>query len=158
VSRAAYRSRQFFGALRPHVDSQLRDEAFALMSSSEQQLYRSMTPRDQQHCLVVYARLREMHTEDRDLLVAAMLHDCGKGSITLWHRVVFVLLDATAPSLLRRAVAHRPESALYRCVHHAELGAQLAETAGSSPAVVELIRGERASDQLVALRAADDES
>jgi hypothetical protein len=128
------------------------------MSNSEQQLYRSMTPRDQQHCLAVYAQLRENNAEDRDLLVAGMLHDCGKGKITVWHRVAFVLLDSMAPSLLRRAVAHRPESALYRCVHHAELGAQLARTAGSSPAVVGLIRGERASDQLVALRAADDES
>jgi hypothetical protein len=167
VSRAIYRSRQFFGSLRPRVDPALRDEAFALLSDPQRHLFESMTMRDQQHCLDVYHRLRasfpsEDH-DDPDLFVATLLHDSGKGRIALWHRVAYVLLDAGAPSLLRRLAAAGSgpswRQALYRCVHHPELGAQLAHQAGSSPRAVELIRGEHAagpSEQLAALQAADD--
>lgn len=161
-ARAIYRSRQFFASLRPRVDPALRDEAFALLSESERELFDSMTLRDQQHCIDVYRRLRERH-DDHDLLVAALLHDCGKGRIALWHRVAYVLLDSSAPSLLRR-VADEGEGAswrqaLYRCLHHPELGARMAEQAGSAPRVVALIRGDHTSEgneQLAALQAADD--
>jgi hypothetical protein len=165
VSRAIYRSRQFFASLRPRVDPALHDEAFALLAEPQRRLFESMTMRDQQHCLDVYCRLRASSKDhgDPDLLVAALLHDSGKGRIALWHRVAYVLLDAGAPSLLRRlAVAGSGPSwrrALYRCVHHPELGAQLAQQAGSSPRAVELIRGEHAAgpnEQLAALQAADD--
>lgn len=162
TSRMFYRSRQLFASLRPRVDPALRDEAFALLSEPERQLFDSMTPRDQQHCLDVYRRLRDQHS-DRDLLVAALLHDCGKGQIALWHRVASVLLSASAPSLLRRAavagVGANWRQALYRCLHHPELGARMAEQAGSSPRVVALIRGDHTSEgneQLAALQAADD--
>lgn len=162
TSRAVYRSRQFFASLRPRVDASLRDDAFALLSEAERRLFESMTMRDQQHCLDVYRRLRNEHN-DRDLLVAALLHDCGKGQIALWHRAAYVLLDGSVPSLLRRAAVAGNgrgwRQALYRCVHHAELGAELAQQAGSSPSVVALIRGNHTNEpneQLAALQAADD--
>jgi len=162
LSRAIYRSRQFFTSLRPRVDPEQRDQAYMVLGSAERQLFESMTLRDQQHCLDVYRHLREMHA-DRDLLIAALLHDCGKGQIALWHRVVYVLLDASAPSVLRSIATPGPgnswRQALYRCVHHPELGAQAAQQAGSTARVVQLIRGERtneSSEQLAALQAADD--
>lgn len=162
TSRMFYRGRQLFGSLRPRVEPALRDEAFALLSEPERQLFDSMTPRDQQHCIDVYRRLRERH-DDRDLLVAALLHDCGKGQIALWHRVAYVLLASTAPSLLRGAVVEGVDAswrqALYRCLHHPELGARMAEQAGSAPRVVALIRGDHTNEgneQLAALQAADD--
>ena len=162
ASRAVYRSRQFFASLRPRVDALLHDEAFAMLNDGERALFDSMTLRDQQHCLDVFRSLREQHN-DRDLLVAALLHDCGKGQIALWHRVAYVVLDNAAPSLLRHAVTpgNGPgwRQALYRCAHHEELGAALAQRAGSTPRVVALIRGDRTNDvhdQLAALHAADD--
>ncbi len=162
LARAIYRSRQFFTSLRPHVEPKQRHQACALLNASERQLFESMTLRDQQHCLDVYRRLSARHT-DPDLLAAALLHDCGKGQIALWHRVAYVLLDAGAPSILRRIIApgigNDWRQALYRCVHHPELGAQAAQRAGSTARVVQLIRGERtteSSDQLAALHAADD--
>lgn len=161
-SRATYRSRQFFLSLRPRVDASLRDDAFVLLNERERALFSSMTLRDQQHCLDVFKRLRATH-DDRDLLVAALLHDSGKGQIALWHRVAFVLLDFAAPRALRRLVVAGNgrgwRHALYRCVHHEELGAERAEQAGSTSRVVSLIRGdERANihEQLAALHAADD--
>jgi len=182
-ARALYRSRQLFGALRPRIDRELRAEAFRLLREAERGLFESMTLRDQQHCLDVYRRLRDQGREDRDLLVAALLHDAGKGRIALWHRVAFVLLEARAPGLLRRlalpagrqapsgdgAASPFPwkgkgkgkgwRQALYRCLHHSELGAALAHQAGCSDQVAALIGAAERDEQderLLALRAADD--
>ena len=158
LARARYRARQFFGALRPRVDPSLRDEALALLSEGERALFASMTARDQQHCLDVHQRLHEDGHADHDLLVAALLHDAGKGRIALWHRVAYVL---SPPALLDRVTEPGDGSgwrhALYRCQHHEQLGAELARQAGSSEHVIALIRGDDAADpRLVALHAADD--
>lgn len=163
VTRAFYRSRQFFTSLRPRVDGELRDEAFRSLNEGERRLFATMTRRDQQHCLDVYRRLVEEGHSDRNLLAAALLHDTGKGRIAVWHRVVFVLLDSAAPNVLERVA--RPgdgrgwREAAYRCRHHPELGAELARKAGSSVEVVALIgehETEPLRERLAALRAADD--
>ena len=163
AARAVYRGRQFFGALRPRIDAGLRTEAFGPLRESERRLFEAMTRRDQQHCLEVYRRLRSQGHDDHDLLTAALLHDVGKGRIALWHRVAYVLLAAGAPGLLARLAAPGEgpgwRQALYRCRHHAKLGAELARRAGSSPSVVALIGAEEVATgggQLAALEAADD--
>jgi len=163
--RPLYRSCQFFAALRPHVDPSLRDEAFALLAEPQRRLFASMTPRDQQHCLDVYRRLRAAGHDDPDLLTAALLHDAGKGPIALWHRVAFVLLDGAAPALLRRIALESDgaswRATMYRCLHHEALGAQLARAAGCSERTAALIRGDgvAADDRaFVALHEADDAS
>lgn len=158
LARARYRARQFFGALRARIDPSLRNEALALLSDGERALFTSMTPRDQQHCLDVYERLRNDGQDDRDLLAAALLHDAGKGRIALWHRVAYV---ATPQRVLDRVA--RPgdgsgwRQTFYRCLHHEALGAELARRAGSNEQVISLIRGDGAHDpRVVALHAADD--
>ncbi len=161
--RAVYRGRQFFGALRPRIDAGLRTRALGPLREPERQLFEAMTRRDQQHCLEVYRRLRAQGHDDHDLLTAALLHDVGKGRVALWHRVAYVLLAAGAPGLLARLAAPGEgrgwRQSLYRCRHHAKLGAELARRAGSSPAAVALIGAEEvAADggRLAALQAADD--
>jgi len=165
MPRPLYRSRQFFSSLRPHVDPALRDEAFAWLPEPQRHLFDSMTPRDQQHCLDVYRRLRAAGHDDADLLAAALLHDCGKGPIALWHRVAFVLLQGAAPALLRRVA--RPgdgaswRATMHRCLHHEELGAQLARAAGCSERTAALIRSEGVVGDdrgLAALHNADEAS
>ena len=163
IARARYRSRQFFGALRPRIDATLRDNAYALLHEPERRLFESMTPRDQQHCLDVYRRLLTQGHAGADLLTAALLHDAGKGRIALWHRVAYVLLEASSPGLLRRLAAPGDgpgwRQALYRCLHHPRLGAALAQAAGCSDQVVALIRGEGAAasrERLAALAGADE--
>ena len=147
--------------MRPHVDAAERAKAFELLTDGQRELFSSMTPRDQQHCLTVYRKLHDEGHDDGDLLAAALLHDAGKGEIALWHRVAFVMLDAAPPSLLDRLTRAGDSShwreALYRCRNHAELGAALAKQAGSSEQVVHLIREEDHDDvQFAALRAADE--
>ncbi len=161
ANRALYRSRQFFGSVRPHVDEAQRLDAFELLTDGQRELFSSMTLRDQQHCLAVYQRLHDEGHDDQDLLVAALLHDAGKGKIALWHRVAFVLLDAASPSLLDRLTRPGDSSqwreTLYRCRNHAKLGSALAKQAGSSEQVIRLIREDDLDNsRLAALHAADE--
>jgi hypothetical protein len=157
-----YRARQFFGALRPSVDEQAWQEASALLGDGERRLFLSMTPRDRQHCLAVYRWLVDRGESDRELLVAALLHDAGKGRIALWHRVAFVVLQAGAPWLLRRVAAPGDgdgwRQALYRCLHHERLGAELARATGSSELVCALILTKTDDPRLATLKAADEAS
>src|SRR3990170_1209352 len=163
LARALYRSRQFFGALLPRSDAKLRAVALRLLHEPERRLFESMTPHDQRHCLEVYRRLRADGNEDRDLLMAALLHDVGKGRVALWHRVAFVLLQAWTPGLLDRLAKPGDgagyRQALYRCQHHGELGGQIAREAGCSDTVVALIRADVSNARsawLAALKDADD--
>lgn len=162
VSRALYRSRQLLSALRPRLRPDERAEARALLGEALFPLFRSMSPRDQRHCLDVFRALRARGCRDAHLLTAALLHDVGKGRLAgppvrLWHRVAFVLLAALAPRLLDRWRG----GGLATLRRHAQRGAELAARAGAPPAVVELIRrheecGQGADPRLRLLRAADD--
>jgi hypothetical protein len=163
VARARYRSRQFFDSLRPRVDAGLQAESFDLLSPAQRELFLTMTPRDREHCLAVYDRLRREGRDERDLLVAGLLHDAGKGRVALWHRVAYVLLSAGAPGLLRRLVEPGDgaswRQALYRCLHHPRLGAERAREAGCSAGTVALICDDATgapAEQLLALHTADD--
>jgi hypothetical protein len=171
-ARAAYRSRQFFGALRARLGEEERAEVAAHLTPAEQRLFYSMDLRDQRHALDVFRVLKSGGQRDASLLAAALLHDVGKGPIRLWHRVAFVLLKAVSPRLLRRlASGDGPgwRGALARSLDHAERGAALAEAAGSTAETVRLIRLHRSpasassaeppgGDAALALLQAADES
>lgn len=164
-ARAAYRSRQFFGALRARVGEEERAEVAAYLTSGEQALFFSMEVRDQRHALDVFRIVSANGGRDASLLAAALLHDVGKGRISVWQRVGFVLLNAVSPRLLRRLASGDGRGwrgALARSLDHAERSAALAEAAGSTPETVRLIRLHRAragdDAALAALQAADEAS
>ena len=128
--------------------------------------------RDQQHGIDVFRRVRAASASDHDLLAAALLHDCGKGHVTLWQRVTHVILDAAAPGLRARLASERGANwrqALWRLEHHPELGAAMvAATAAAGGQtdggqrdadVVRLIREQEAPSpdtRLAILQAADE--
>jgi hypothetical protein len=163
-ARAAYRSRQFFGALRARLEDEERAEVAAHLTPAEQHLFYSMDLRDQRHALDVFRVLNSGGQRDASLLAAAFLHDVGKGPIRLWQRVAFVLLRAASPRLLRRLASGEGggwRGALARSLDHAERGAGLAEAAGSTAETVRLIRLHRSppgDDGALALLQAADES
>ncbi len=159
-----YRARQAGWALRSRVSDRdlaevrdvLGDRLFALFEATESA--------DRRHGFNVYREVRRAGCDDPDVLTVALIHDCGKapsaedGRIRLWHRVVYVALQAAAPSLLGR-LAGRP-GGLRLLRGHAERGICLAEAQGASPGVLRLMRameGRDSEDERVRLlRAADD--
>lgn len=164
VSRPLYRARQAGWALRPKVKDEERNEARGVLGDRLFALFTAMEPTDQRHCLDVYRAARRAGCEDVEVLTAALIHDCGKaastedGRVHMWHRVTYVVLQATAPSLLRR-FARRP-GGLRLLDRHAERGIEIAEAHGAPPEVLALMRGmedgETGDGRVRLLRSADD--
>jgi hypothetical protein len=108
-------------------------------------VFRAMHPADQRHGLAVYRALRAAGADDPDLLVAALLHDCGKGATGLVPRVIHALGQAYGgwiTAIARRLPGLRP--GLDRLADHPTLSAAMAARAGCSPRAVELIRWQEA--------------
>jgi hypothetical protein len=161
VARPLYRSRQVLHALRPVLSKDDAEQARRLLSTEQAGLFFCMEKRDQRHAIEVVRRLSATSVaDDSDVLAAALLHDCGKGAVPVWLRMLNVLAPA-AVERIARDQAGEIRSAAYRLGHHAEIGARLAEAAGCSPTTVRLILGEVSPDEsgrLALLRAADDAS
>ena len=129
-------------------------------------LFDSMPVADRRHGLDVAERLLQKGHDDADLLGAALLHDAAKGHrMRLWHRVSGVLLEALAPSVLRRLADPRPASwrhPFHLYLHHEPMSAELALAVGCTARLGGFIRGVAGSDAdarlLRALRTADDAS
>lgn len=166
--RPIHRVRQFAGALRPRVTTADRNAAYAWLTPRLRTVFESMTLRDQQHGIIVLRRVQAAApAPDADLFAAALIHDCGKGPVMLWHRVAHVLLATAAPALARRLAAEHAASwrqALWRLREHPRLGAAMAADAGASPETVRLIAGQdappaataSADPRLAILQQADD--
>src|SRR2546430_11912511 len=91
MSRAAYRIRQGLHALSPRRAHDDGNIARAQLNDGEWLLFQAMETRDRRHAVEVMSRLRSEGIEDRELLAAALLHDCGKGSVPVWLRSLNVL-------------------------------------------------------------------
>jgi hypothetical protein len=147
---AIYRVRQFVRAAGALVRPSDGDEVLASrhLPPAAANLFLAMPRYDRQHALGVLHTLRVQGHAEPDLLAAALLHDVGKtlqphGALRLWHRVAIVLMRAFWPGLLERIGAEQPGSWRYPFFvqqHHAAISAELAQGAGCSAAVVELIR------------------
>lgn len=124
------------------------EAAFArrVLPAAAADLFEGMPVADRRHGLDVGARLVAAGHDDPDLLAAALLHDVAKGHrMRLWHRVAGVLLEASAPGMLRRLAAPDPRSwrhPFHLYLHHSELSAEMAVAAGCSPRSARFIRGD----------------
>ena len=165
MARAVHLVRRFLRALTARIDPAERRVIADNLTPAQQQLFWAMMVQDQRHSLDVFYTLQRRGCQDRDVLVAALLHDVGKGYVRLWQRVVFVLLLVGAPGLFRRLA--KPNGSGWRRAmaaikEHGYRGAALAEKAGAPPAVVELIRNHQRDDsgdrRAVLLRTAEESS
>jgi hypothetical protein len=133
--------RQAGAHLRARVDPSERASLATWLSAGELDLFDRMHVADRRHGLDVVRSLRADGVGERDVLVAGLLHDAGKGATGIVPRIVYSLGQAYGRWIV--AVARRmPGMAtpLERLRVHAETSAQLARAAGCSDRTVELIR------------------
>jgi hypothetical protein len=112
------------------------------LSDAQLALFDSMHRADQRHGLDVAAVLRAQGHDDRELLLAALLHDCSKGpGVRLPHRVAWSLGERYGERVTE-TFARLPgfPAAFVRLRGHAHDSASLALGAGCSERTAELIR------------------
>ena len=138
-----------------------RADLAAWLTPSEMALFDSMPPADCRHGLDVVANLRALGAKDRDLLVAGLLHDCGKGpEVRLVHRVAWSLGERYGEGVLAPAMP-LPwfRAGIERIRVHAVASADLMLAAGTSTRAAELARDQaHPTDPVLGalLQAADD--
>jgi hypothetical protein len=142
--------RRTWAVVRAHVEERERQDLADWLTPAQLALFDAMTVADRRHGLDVMAHLRaglaSGAAADRDLLLAGLLHDCGKGPrVRLMHRIMYSLGQHYG-AWIWRAAEHLPtfRAGLAGLRQHAQRSAELAEEAGCSAATVELIRNQEA--------------
>jgi hypothetical protein len=140
-----YRARQLWYAYRAAPSQQDLVEVRAILNPGEMRLFEGMQLSEQAHSLAVIRRLQAQDPLSQDLLVAALLHDVGKSlyPLSVWERVLIVLVGALSPGLLARWGAGEPRGwrrVFVVACQHPQWGAEMAASQGASPLAVELIR------------------
>lgn len=143
--QALYRLRQFWTNLVGKPAAESLAQARQLLGPDLYALFLQMQPGEQAHSLQVFLDLRALGQADLDLLTAALLHDVGKARdrLRLWERVLVVIGKRVFPSRWRQWGQGEPRGwkrAFVIAEQHPEWGAEMADSAGASPAVVNLIR------------------
>jgi hypothetical protein len=144
VSWWAAKVRRFTRYFTGRVSAGERRDLAAWLSPAQLTLFDAMHPADQRHGLDVVAALRAGGHAQPALLLAGLLHDCGKGrGLRVWHRVGWSLGEHYGTRVergLQRLPGFRAAFGTMR--DHAVRSAELVASAGGSPATVELIRNQ----------------
>ena len=144
-----YRVLQFAHAIFPHVNPLEVKWALKHLSPEAAILFLQQSLPDQRHAIdVTQSIIKERHPvlidDFKNLIIAALLHDCGKSMIFIhiWERVFIVLIQIIPQSLrsrLERGLS-RFSFPLKVDTRHALWGSYLAKQAGLNPEVCQLIR------------------
>ena len=139
----ARHTRRFFRGLRGSRSPAEQRAVRELLEPAELQLFASLQGRERRHALDVLTWLRANASPSGELLVAALLHNTGKGALHAHERILHVLLLQFAPRLHER-LADRAGGRLGRALaalrDHPERGALRLAASGCSPRVCELVR------------------
>jgi hypothetical protein len=154
VSWWAAKVRQFRSHVRARVGADERAALADWLSPPQLALFDSMHVADRRHGLDVVRTLRADGVADREVLLAGLLHDAGKGATGVGPRVAFSLGGMYGAWIWRVAGTITGwREALGRLRDHAETSARLAAEAGCSARTVALIRHQDAPLDPVAGRA-----
>jgi hypothetical protein len=131
-------ARRYFGA---RVTPAERAALASWLAPGQLAVFDAMNLADRRHGLDVVAWLRADGIDDREVLLAGLLHDAGKGQVGFVPRVIHSLSQAYGAWILRLTLPlPRLGASMARLQAHAELSATQAAAAGCSPRTVELIR------------------
>jgi hypothetical protein len=141
----ARKIRQFARHATARVSGTERRGLDSWLTLAQAALFDEMHVADRRHGLDVVASLRRMGVTDRDVLLAGLLHDAGKGQTGLWPRVIWSLGQVWGAWVWRFAerLPGMPW-ALRRLGDHPVVSAAMASAADCSPRTVELIRNQEA--------------
>ena len=138
-----------------------RGDLAGWLTPTQMALFDGMSAPDRRHGLDVVAELRSAGGTEPDLLVAGLLHDCGKGRrVRLVHRIAWSL-GGRYGAWIWRASSHLPtfRAGLAALRDHARRSAELASGAGCTARTVELILNQEApTDEAGRLLLAADEA
>lgn len=138
-----YRIRQFRHAIHPKFKIEELDWAKSILPPNAMQLFLSQPLPEQRHALDVALDLWTSGIRDNHLLIAALLHDCGKGKnpLKVWERIIIVLLQKLPLPVWNNLLqTQSPFSGPLRTAQeHPQWSAEMAAAIGLSPQVVELI-------------------
>lgn len=157
----AGRIRQTWRHVTGRVPARERDGLCDWVTAAQLAVFDGMPRPDRRHGLDVVDSLRAAGHQDRELLLAGLLHDCGKGqTVGLWHRIAWSLGERYGERTLFMA-GRLPgfAAAFERIATHAERSAEMALGAGCSARTADLIRGQSEPTDAIhgeALRLADE--
>ncbi|HEY7132296.1 MAG TPA: hypothetical protein VH440_08580 [Candidatus Limnocylindrales bacterium] len=133
--------RRTYGHVRARVSGAERSELAGWLRPEELALFDAMHVADRRHGLDVVAWLGAAGETERDVLVAGLLHDCGKGDTGVGPRIAYALGHRYGRAFWRpAAIVPGWGAAIDRLRVHADSSAELAARAGCSVRTVELIR------------------
>ena len=107
----ARHARRFFRGLRGSLTPAEERTVRSLLRPAELQLFAGLQGRERRHALDVLAWLRANASPSDELLVAALLHNTGKGRLYAHERILHVLLLQFAPGLHERLAEPRGRAA-----------------------------------------------
>jgi hypothetical protein len=144
VSWWSAKVRRFMRYFVARVSAAEREGLVGWLTPAQLELFDSMHRADQRHGLDVVGSLRRDGQTSLDLLLAGLVHDCGKGrELHVWHRVAWSLSERYGNVVERLALRLPGFSHAFRTLaDHAEISARLALAAGASAATAELIRNQ----------------
>ena len=135
------KTRQFRTHVQARVSNAEKAELAGWLTDAQLRLFDAMHVADRRHGLDVVASLRAEGVDDREVLLAGLLHDCGKGDAGVISRIAHSLAQAYGGWIVRAAaVIPTLRAELRRLAVHAETSAALARDAGCSARTIELIR------------------
>jgi hypothetical protein len=151
--RITYRARQFWHALKSMPAQEDLDLARGVLSPAQMGLFLKLQPNEQVHSLKIFRQLYHQNPREKDLLVAALLHDVGKTAhpLRLWERVWIVIAKAIFPARVTEWGHAEPRGWKRPFViaeQHAAWGAEMAANAGASATSVSLIRRHQQSTNI----------